>query len=115
MICVKNISYLFHSENKNLLKKTNRLDYIQKKKYEIFGKTERLESDSNGNPENIKFKKDFLFTNLNFTKNEENLKNTNSEIKVYMKEGECFGDWAILNKNLKPSLAVASEETDIFY
>ena len=32
-----------------------------------------------------------------------------------MKEGECFGDWAILNKNLKPSLAVASEETDIFY
>ncbi len=59
---------------------------------------------------------DLLINNLNLNNDVNNMNNLNNgnDIKIYQKEGECFGDWDLINSNSKTKFAFAYEESDIF-
>jgi len=66
------------------------------------------------NYSNKEISENLLLTNLNIINNENKLKNFNNGMKIYQKEGDCFGDWEMISCNSKTTFAFASEESDLF-
>lgn len=67
--------------------------------------------DSNLNSTN---NDNFFSWNLHNTTSDKVLKSNNNDVKIYSKEGECFGDWDIINNTSKPTIGIATEESDLF-
>ncbi len=107
----------------------SRLDFIEKKSSEVslIKNTEITQTTSSNNdydgfeskPYTAKSlsENNIIPTNPNCINSEgNNVKNINlrNDIKFFQKEGECFGDCEIINNNSKTTIAIASEDSDLF-